>query len=412
MLSLSLPQARALHLAALGLLHKPRIKPTKATVLATIAQMQLLQIDTINVVARSPYLVLFSRLGAYPSCWIEELLAEGAIFEGWAHEACFIPVEDYPLHRFNATSRPTHWMNKQARRLHDEHRDEMDRLLDRVRTSGPVKASDFRRTDGKGSGWWSWKIEKRWLEAWFALGELMISARENFHRVYDVSERVIGRKTPNWRALGALSQEELQRQFILKSVRALGITQARWVSDYFRSGRKHKDADLAPLVDAGELKHVAVHGWEEIGYVHRDWHAQAELAASGKLRATHTTLLSPFDPLVWDRARAKTMFGFEYTLECYTPAPKRRYGYFALPILYRGRLIGRLDAKAHRRQGVFEIKTVFLEPDIAVGTRLLSELAGAIQSCAEWHKTPQIVVKKTQPSMLAGALRRVLRLDE
>jgi uncharacterized protein YcaQ len=152
-----------------------------------------------------------------------------------------------------------------------------------------------------------------------------------------------------------------------------------------------------------------VRGWQEPGYVHRDNAALLARARRGGLRATHTTLLSPFDPVVWDRARASAMFGFDYRIECYTPAHKRRYGYFVLPILHRGALIGRLDAKAHREDGVFEIKAIHLEPDAVPDEGMIADVAGAIRACAQWHATPRVKLRKSDPAEFGKRLRAVLR---
>ena len=404
--ALGVQQARNLHLAAQGLLRPPRARATRKRLLAAIERMQLLQIDTIHVVARSPYLVLFSRLGAYPSRWLEQALAGGKILECWAHEACFAPIADFALHRHGANPRENHWANKHAQRMHRDHRAGMDRVLAHVREHGAVKSSDFDRPRQGGAGWWGWKDEKRWLEALFALGELMIVRRDNFQRVYDLTERVVERLA--LQAAAPMSAADIRREHVLRGVRALGIAQAGWIADYFRSGRKHKDADLQRYVDSGDLQRVAVKGWDACGYVHRDHADLLDSALRGRLRATHTTLLSPFDPVVWDRARASAMFGFDYTLECYTPAPKRRYGYFVLPILRRGRLVGRLDAKAHRAEGTFEVKKIFLEPTAKVDESLVTDIAGAIQSCADWHEAPRVTVRRSDPPALAKVLRERL----
>lgn len=404
--SLSLQQARNLHLAAQGLLVAPRRRATRRALLTTLATMQLLQIDTIHVVARSPYLVLFSRLGAYPRTWLDEALARGDIFECWAHEACFAPIADLALHRPHATARDGHWAQRHARRMHAEHRASMDRLLEHVREQGPVRSSDFERDDGAGGGWWGWKDEKRWLEALFALGELMILRRDNFQRVYDLTERVlerIGLPLPD-----EMPARELRRSQLLRAVRALGVTQARWIADYFRSGRRFDEAELEEHVASGELVAVAVRGWDRPGYVHREHAALLERACAGRLRATHSTVLSPFDPVVWDRARASAMFDFDYTIECYTPQEKRRYGYFVLPILRRGRLVGRLDAKAHRDAGEFEVRALYLEAGTRLDAALAGDVAAAIAACADWHETPRVRVVRSDPASFAPAVRRAL----
>ena len=407
---LSLVQARALQLFAQGLLQPTRRRPRRDDVVATIRRMCLLQIDTIHVVARSPYLVLHSRLGDYPATWLDEALAQGRLAECWAHEACFISAADVAWHRGGHEHRVNHWAHRHAARMHREQRADMDALLASIRLSGPVRAADFVRKESAGKpGWWEWKPEKRWLEAWFALGELMVTRREKFQRVYDLAENVLARLDPPFDAAVPPSAAELRRRFIVDSVRALGVTPAGWIADYFRLKPRVSDRELAPLLASGELLTVSVQGWTSPGYVHRDHAEVLEKALAGRLRATHTTLLSPFDPLVWDRARALAMFDFEYTIECYTPAPKRRYGYFVLPILHRGRLVGRLDAKAHRAVGQFEVKSLFLEQDARPEPPLVQAVAKAIADTARWHGTPEIRLGRTQPATLAKSLGAALK---
>jgi uncharacterized protein len=403
---LSLQQARNLHLAVQGLLKFPRARATRRHALAAIERMRLLQIDTINVVARSPYLVLFSRLGIYQKKWLDELLAQAKIFETWAHEACFAPASDYALHTVQREARANHWAHKHAARAQREQRAGMDRLLAHIREHGAARAADFERPRrGGGGGWWGWKDEKRWLEALFARGELMIARRENFQRVYDLAERVLARAGID---AGAAAPADPQREYLLGAVRALGIAQARWISDYFRTGKKYKDADLEKFVSSGDLIRVPVRGWDIPGYVHAENLPLLQRARRGGLRATHTTLLSPFDPVVWDRARASALFGFNYTIESYTPGHKRRYGYFVLPILHQGQLVGRLDAKAHRADALFEVKTFYLEAGVEPTVALATEIGAAIQRCAEWHETPRVQIRKSQPAAFAKALRSAL----
>ncbi len=406
-LRLTSRQARLFHLHALGLLIRPRRRAGKADVLAAIERMRLLQIDTIHVVARSPYLVLFSRLGHYDPRWLDQLLAEASVFECWAHEACFAPMADFTWHQGARRTRDHHWSMKHARRTERENRQAIERLLAHIREHGPVKAADFVRSDGGGSPWWGWKDEKRWLEAAFALGELMVARRENFQRVYDLSERVVGALRPDWR--DTPDPERVRRWQVLAATRALGISQARWLADYYRLRGRLGDGDLDELVDAGELRRVAVDGWPVPGYVHRDHDLALAAATTGRLRATRTCLLSPFDPVVWDRERARSLFGFDYTLECYVPAPKRRWGYFVLPILRRGRLVGRLDAKAHRSEGVFEIRQLHLEPDQPIDDALIADLTTALRDSALWHGCPTITVGRSDPRALAASLRRAIK---
>ena len=389
-------------LAAQGLDAEPK-RATKDDVRETIRRMGVLQIDSISVVARSPYLVLWSRLGSYEPMWLDELLAEGALFEYWSHAACFVPIEDYGLYRrlmLAKTEKTRVWM--------EAHPDALEHVLGRIREQGPVRAAEFARTDGKAGGWWEWKPEKRALEHLFAAGELMISRRENFHRVYDLRERVLANALPDWEDALAPNEQEVRRTLALKAVRALGVAPVRWIPDYFRTPKKGAAGLLEELADEGELVRAGIEG--KPAYVHPDNARLAEKILSGELRSSVTTLLSPFDPVVWDRARALELFDFEYKIEVYTPAARRRYGYYSLPILHDGVLVGRLDAKAHRKQGTFEIKAIHLEPNTPVNDDLISGLSDALRDCASWHGTPEVLVRLSDPSELTATLR--LALDE
>jgi uncharacterized protein YcaQ len=267
-----------------------------------------------------------------------------------------------------------------------------------------VKTSDFADPRRVRSGWWDWKKEKGWLEAWLALGELMVARRDRFQRVYDLAARV----HPPSAGLRLPTPAEAARALVERAVRALGVTRARWVHDYFRTRPRLTGADLRPLVHDGTLVEVAVRGWPDPGFVHRDHLPLAERAAAGGLRATRTALLSPFDPVVWDRERALATFGFDYRLECYTPASRRRYGYFTLPVLRRGALVGRLDAKAHRAEGRFEVKSLHLEPGVPAAAALLGDVARAIAASARWHGTPEVVVRRTVPAAVRRPLAALL----
>ncbi len=399
--------ARALLLAAQDL-EAPLGRPaTKDDVLESVRRMGVLQIDSIAVVARSPYLVLWSRLGSYEPRWLDGLLAEGALFEYWSHAACLIPIEDYGLYR-----RLMLEDREKTRAWFSAHPEEIGRVLGRVREAGEVRSAEFARTDGRAGGWWEWKPEKRALEHLFAAGELMISRRDpNFHRVYDLRERVLGRALPGWEDALAPSYGEVRRTLALKAVRALGVSVARWVPDYFRTPNKGIADLLEGLADEGALLRARIEDWGEPAYVHPDNAELAEAAVSGGLRPSLTTLLSPFDPVVWDRARTSELFGFEYRIEVYTPAARRRYGYYSLPILHRGALVGRLDAKAHRKQGLFEVKALHLEPDVPVTGDLASALASALRGCALWHGTPEILVRRSDPPELIEPLRAAIETN-
>ena len=394
--------ARQVMLAAQGLERAPDRPAVKADVLEAVQQMRLLQIDTINVVRRSPYLVLWSRLGDYRPEWLDELLAEGALFEYWAHAMCFLPIEDYPLYRrrmLDAAQERT-WPVGWAVEWMRENPEVMERVRSHLREKGAVRSAEFENKSRPPGGWWNWKDEKNALEALFMTGEVMIARRQNFQRVYDLRERVL----PGWEEAAIPSSEELQRTLAVRAAHALGIALAAWIPDYFRQPKKGMPERLEALRQEGRLLRVEVEGLEGAAYVHPERLDLLEEAATGSRELTLTTLLSPFDPLVSDRQRARQLFDFDYTIECYTPAAKRRYGYFSLPILRRGRLIGRLDAKAQRREGIFEIKALHMEAGVPVSTELVADLAEALRRLAAWHGTAEIVVRESDPHELRGLL--------
>ena len=394
---LSLQDARHLQLAAQGLLTPRRARATPADLLACIRRMALLQIDTISVVARSPYLVLFSRLGHYDPRWLEQLLADGDLFEYWAHEACFVPREDYRLLRHRMLDPAAMGWKFSAQWL-KTHGGEIAQIVERIRQDGPVRAADFERKGDKGNGWWDWKPEKRHLEVLFTAGQLMVRERRNFQRVYDLAERVM----PEWNDERDLPSPDLARRDMVRaSCRALGLVKTGWVADYYRLKRGKYDALLHQLADEGELLPVRVEGWQHGAFVHASLDDELVRAQAGTLKASHTAVLSPFDPLVWDRKRASELFGFDYRIECYTPAPKRQYGYFVLPLLLRGKLVGRMDAKAHRKEGVFEVKSLYLEDGIRVTRTLAQDLGKAIQKLAQWHQTPLVRYGNVPAPLLA-----------
>lgn len=403
-MQLSLSSARALHLAAQGLLAPPKQTASKDDVLTTIHKMAALQIDTINVVARSPYLVLWSRLGDYPNHWLDELLAEGKIFEYWSHEACFLPIEDYGLYRHQMIS-PQGLGWKYNHRWLSENTMQVEQIRQHIHQNGASRSADFERKDSKSGGWWEWKPEKRSLEVLFTTGELMVARRHNFQRIYDLRERVL----PTWKDKRDLKvQIDCQRQQVLLAVKALGVAKASWVADYFRMGKLDVSIHPDTLAKQGQLLTVTIDGWDQPVYVHPSNAALLQQALDGQLKASATRLLSPFDPVVWDRKRALELFDFDYKLECYTPAPKRRYGYFTLPILRRGALIGRLDAKAHRKEGVFEIKALHLEANTRISKAMADEVAKAIKSFANWHQTPTISLASPNSTEFFDLLQKAL----
>jgi len=403
---ISIQMARNVMLAAQGLSQIPDRLVAKADVLESIRRMYLLQIDTIHVVARSPYLVLWSRLGDYQPEWLDELLADGALFEYWAHAMCFIPIEDYPLYRRRMLDamHEKKWPYKWAAKWPREHPEVMERVRAHLRENGATRSAEFENKNHTSGGWWNWKEEKDALEVMLLTGEVMVARRQNFQRLYDLRERVL----PDWDDSRLPSSEELLRMLALRTVKALGVALQSWVPDYFRQPKTGMPQRLKRLAGDGQLLQVDVEGLDGPAYIHPDCVNLIEDVTSGRLEPTLTALLSPFDPLVWDRDRASQLFDFDYKIECYTPAAKRRYGYFSLPILHRGQLVGRLDPKAHRKDGMFEIKALHLESSVLANEELASDLAAALHRLADWHGTPDIVIRGSNPPEFAVLLQVAL----
>ena len=384
---LSLADARNLHLAAQGLLNKPRRRASLEDIPATISRMSLLQIDTINIVARSPYLVLFSRLGNYPAQWLDESLARGELMEYWAHEACFMPRSDFRLirHRMLAPEKMG-WKYKDA--WMQEHAAEIALLIQHIHDRGPVRSADFEHPRKGASGWWEWKPHKRHLEGLFTAGKVMVIERRNFQRVYDLTHRVM----PDWDdERDLVSQTEAEIIMLDNSARSLGIFREQWLADYYRLKRPALAAWREARAEQQQI--IAVHV-EKLGnlWLHDDLLPLLERALAGKLTATHSAVLSPFDPVVWDRKRAEQLFDFSYRLECYTPAPKRQYGYFVLPLLHRGQLVGRMDAKMHRQTGILEVISLWLQEGIKPTTMLQKGLRQAITDFASWQQATRVTL--------------------
>ncbi|MDU1061950.1 MAG: winged helix-turn-helix domain-containing protein [Leclercia adecarboxylata] len=402
---LTLSAARHLHLAAQGLLKKPLRGAQPADILTTIQRMSLLQIDTINIVARSPYLVLFSRLGHYQPEWLDNALRQGELMEYWAHEACFLPRSDFALVRHRMLS-PDNMGWKYRLAWMQEHAEEIDQLIAHIHEKGPVRSADFEHPRKGASGWWEWKPHKRHLEGLFTAGKVMVVERRNFQRVYDLTHRVM----PEWDdSRDMLTQAAAEAVMLENSARSLGIFRPRWLADYYRL----RQPALAPLLERWQAHQQVVRvEVESLGemWLHVDLLPLLPLAEEGKLTATHSAVLSPFDPVVWDRKRAEQLFNFSYRLECYTPAPKRQYGYFVLPLLHKGQLVGRMDAKMHRKTGELQIIALYLEEGVRVSAALEKGLTAAISDFAGWQGATRIALGHL-PDGLFAACRSGWEID-
>lgn len=380
-------QIITMQLSSLGLLTPPPLELSKADVLQTIRRMGVLQIDTISVVNRSPYLVLWSRLGNYDPVWLEKIHADGELFEYWAHANCFIPIEDYPYFRRNMLERTTHWWD--VSEWVNNHQEMIEAVKETIKEKGPQKSSDFPKRVEKNNGWWDWKEEKIALDLLWTKGDLMIPYRKNFQRYYDLRENVV----PQF--LDDLDIPELTiviEVFVEKTIRILGATRPKWIADYYRLKQKEVQNSIQTLIDKQKILIVDSADFPEGILIHKDNLSLMDQTMNGNLKAEHTSILSPFDPLIWDRIRTKELFDFDYSIECYLPASKRKFGYFSLPILNDGRLIGRMDTKAHRKEKILEIKSLYFESWFTPDDHFLIEFAKTLISFANWHQTPKILI--------------------
>ena len=380
-------------LNTLGLAKLPRRRAQKADVLESVRKINVLQIDTISVVARAHLHILWSRLGNYDTTWVEELQREGKLFEYLAHAMCFIPIENYPIYRSYMLNRnPDRWYQ----RWEENYQQAITLMREYLKSNSAVKSSDFERPQ-KSSAWWDWKAEKVALEVLFQRGEVMVAERQGFQRVYDLRERVY----PEWDDQHALSKTDAHKAQLLKAAIALGIARTEWICNYYYLKKTSVQSLLSDLESEGYLLPVLVEGWGERPlFVHRQNLGLLEQALQGKLKTNNTTILSPFDPLVTDRSRAKELFGFDYLIECYTPAAKRVYGYFTLPILHNGQLVGRVDAKAWRKEKRLEMIHLHLEPGVRVTLGLLNGLEKSFKAYANWQGLETITITQTSPPEL------------
>ncbi|MBI9046183.1 MAG: YcaQ family DNA glycosylase [Anaerolineaceae bacterium] len=390
---ISAESAKAVILASTGLLTPYNKKAHKEDVFSTIQLMGVLQIDTINVIARSPYLVLWSRLGNYTPTWLDELLAENKIFEHWSHAASFIPIEDYPLYRrFMLDAERGYWLRSDQ--WINENQTLVQEMIQTIKQNGPVMAKDFKRKDGKKSLWWDRKIEKITLEHLYNAGQVMIASRKNFHRVYDLRENILN----NWQDQSTPPKNIVYQNLVEKAIQSMGIARRVWVPDYFRTPKKETFSAIDQLLQEGKLISIDIQGWESAGLIHHSKTNLLEQAQTGQLLPTLSTLLSPFDPLIWDRKRTREIFDFEFSLECYLPKAKRKYGYFNLPILHNGNIIGRLDPKAHRKEGIMEIKAIHMRQDIKLNDQIALEIALLLKRFAAWHNSYEIKITHPEPT--------------
>ena len=351
--------ARRVALGAQGFADpRPQGKVDRRHLRRVMGRMRVLQLDSIPVVARTQYMPFHSRLGPYKMDLLDATAYEhDEWFEAWSHEASLLPVEAEPLIRWTwERARAGHtW--KSLSEVADREPAYVQSVLDEVRDRGAVtggELSDPRPMQDDGSGWWHRSLGVLALDWLFRIGELGIRRRGNFEKVFSplediVPEEILGAPTP--------TSEEAQRALALSAVQALGVGTAKDVADYFRLPIREIRTALAELVEDGDVIHANVEGWSIPGFA--DPHARIPRRIAG------ATVLSPFDPIVWCRERALRIWDFEYKIEIYTPAAKRKYGYYVLPVLVDGALVARLDVKTDRHANVLRVKSAYAEPGCA-----------------------------------------------
>jgi uncharacterized protein YcaQ len=374
---LSIAQARRIALAAQGLAAaRPKAPKTWGALERTIRKINLLQIDSVNVLCRSHYLPLFSRLGAYAQDVLDRrTLARQRrrVFEYWAHEASFLPLDLYPLMRWRMRrSTSGKGISKHLYQFSLEQKDYCASVLREVRARGPLTVSDLSDPGERSGNWWGWSKGKMALEHLFDAGLVTTSERQSFERFYDVTERVIPASVLD---APELPEETAIRQLAELSARALGVATEADIRDYFRLPPAESQKAVAQLVEAKLLIPVAVEGWKQQAYLHAD--------AKLPRRAEAQALVSPFDPIVWERKRAERLFDFRYRIEIYTPAPKRVYGYYVLPFLMGERFAARLCLKADRQAGLLKVNAAHLE-EPADAAETAAALAAELQAMAQW----------------------------
>ena len=372
---LTIVEARSLALAAQGF-DKPRTKSKSsiADAVQVIKKLGVIQIDSVNVLVRSQELPLFSRLGDHDRNAINKATAQSKIFEYWGHEAALLPVELQPLFRWKMNAARTgkikHWG---LTSFYADNKAFVKRILKHVEANGPVTARELSTRTEKKSSWWDWDEAKTALEYLFLTGQIMARGRgTDFARIYDITERVLPSKILN---TPTPTENEARKQLLVRAAKAQGVATLSDLADYYRQ----KTAVIKPLVielvEQGELREVTVDTWVERAFVHRSAKLPKKLYA--------TALLSPFDSLVWCRPRNERLFNFHYRIEIYTPKEKRKFGYYVLPFMLNGEIVGRVDLKADRANAKLLVQSVHTEKGIKRAS-INGALTDELRALANW----------------------------
>ncbi|WP_310993960.1 winged helix-turn-helix domain-containing protein [Aequorivita marina] len=358
--------------------------------LVSIEHLGYVQIDTIAVIQRAHHHTLWNRNPEYELSHIDALIKSKQIFEYWSHAAAYLPMRDYryslPRKVAILKNEQSHWYQKDVKL--------MDTILKRIENEGPLMAKDFAHT-AKVREWES-KPAKQALENLFMQGDLMISSRKNFHKVYDLTERVlpenIDTKCP--------TQQEYIRFLIRSYLSANGIGQASEIAYLLKNTKKRVTSELKKMYANNELLEVNVNG--QIYYAFPD-----TLDLLSKPINRQLKILSPFDNLLIQRKRMQHLFNFEYKIECYTPAAKRKYGYFSLPILWDGKLVARMDCKVDKKTATLHINHLFFEENFSFNEAFKAAFTKELEAFKCFNDCSEVKVHKTTPSSLLSAIKSI-----
>jgi len=397
---ISLAEARQLAISAQGLADEPAPARGEVGVLDTICRLGYVQIDTISVVERAHHHVLWTRCPDYQPSMLHELLArQRSIFEYWTHAASYVPMANYRYYRARMEA---HLASPRARQWREQHAAVLADVLERIRQEGALASADFEAPEGFQRGtWWNWKPAKRALEELFTSGELMVSERRGFQRVYDLPERVL----PSGVETTAPPAGEVARFALLQALRAHGILAVKDIR-WSLSGAEATAGALHELLAEGIVVRLDIAGESNDK---RPGFALAEALQSVPVASPEKRLhiLSPFDNLIIWRARLLRLFAFDYSLECYLPTEKRRYGYFVLPILWGASFVGRLDAKAERQQGRLVLRRLTLEPGWKEDA-FFAPLAAKLHEFAAFNGCAEVTIEAVDPPGARDPLQHAL----
>jgi uncharacterized protein YcaQ len=406
--SLSASEARRIALTAQGFGRARPTAPGTRQLNLALARMATLQIDSVNVFARSHYMPLFSRVGAYDTAALDRLLfaRRSPYVEYWAHMASFIPAADWALFRFRMDDSRAKYASK-TEGWFGANRATVDWVRAELADRGPLRPAEIEHDAKKGARgpWWDWDVVKHALEHLWIIGEVAIAGRRGFERRYGLAEHVI----PADVLAEPVARPDAIRELMRRASSAYGVATASDLADYWRiMDRRAVLTAIGELVDAGELAPVTVEGWTSAGRPAKAWvHRDAALPR----RVDAAAILTPFDPVVWFRDRAERLFDFEYRIEIYTPAPKRRFGYYSLPLLVGDDVVGRADLKADRASSTLLVQSAWWEngrPHDAP-----ERVAAELRTAARWQGLEAISVSRWGNAVdeLAGALGAVRRHD-